>query len=187
MRKAPTEISAETKALRAKKKRERLDAPTPELSDQLQEYTLDDLRKNKTTLVEHETQVSYWRRILHARIDLTKKGKNFESLKDLANILADAPSQSHRVASLAIIPVDSVPPLPDLAELWKYSPVTEEETVEYLEKLSVRERDLSDYRRALHIQIDAIQKEMIARYHENPTLALSVLPSRKKLVIDQKV
>ncbi len=165
-------------ARRAARKKARLSVEPPEPAPEFAELSLDDIRRNRAALNDYETRVSYWRRILQARLDLLDQGRTSDNLEALADALADAPSQSRRMAMLSILPPDQVPPLPDLAELWRYQPTDDADLADYVERLRARERELSDHRRGLHRQIDALQRELIARYRQEPALALTALPLR---------
>ncbi len=164
---------------RAARKRARLDVAPPEPAPEFESLSLDDLRADRQALTDYETRVSYWRRILQARLDLVMTGEaTTEGLAGLADALADAPSITKRIARLSILPPDQVPPLPDLVELWRYQPETEQDTYVYTERLREREQQLSEFRRTLHVKIDELQRELIARYRQNPSLALTALPNR---------
>ncbi len=78
------------------------------------------LRELRTTLSDEEGKVSYWRRILQARIDVLVAGTTNRTLDHhhLAPVLATDRVSAGRSALLRILPVDDVPPLPSLAELW---------------------------------------------------------------------
>ena len=72
-----------------------------------------------------------------------------------------------------------LPPLPDLAELWQQmTPDDPDARAELLLALREAETRLSDYRRELHERIDHETGELIARYRENPALALTALHER---------
>jgi hypothetical protein len=67
-------------------------------------------------------------------------------------------------------------PLPDLTALWE----TEgSDDVETLTRLAAAEAELSAYRRSLHERLDDATSELIARYREEPGLALRALPLRR--------
>ena len=165
-------------ARRAARKKARLSVAPPEPAPEFSDLSLDDIRRNKSALNDYETSVSYWRRILQARLDLLDQGRSSDNLEGLADALADAPSQSRRMAMLSVLPPDQVPPLPELAGLWRYEPTGAADLADYIDRLRASERALSEHRRGLHRQIDALQRELIARYRQEPALALTALPSR---------
>jgi hypothetical protein len=160
---------------RAARKKARLAAPPPELSEEFSGYTLPELRALRAELTDYETRVSYWRRLIQARMDLAQEGRQPEDLDRLAHALADAPSRGRRIANLDLFPPDTVAPLPELAELWQMSPGPDD-LAAYQERLKEVEQTLSTHRRMLHQQIDALHNELIARYRQEPRQALSALP-----------
>jgi hypothetical protein len=167
------------KARRAQRKAERAATPPPERSAVYDQMSLPDLRAARTTLTEEETRVSYWRRIIQARLDLVRiQQPDSDPVADLRRVLTDARTSVQRLANIDALPVDDVPPLPDLAEIWARQVDRDDApAVARLETdLARAERDLSAFRRELHQRIDAITDELIARYREQPLLALQILP-----------
>jgi 2-hydroxychromene-2-carboxylate isomerase len=83
-----------------------------------------------------------------------------------------------RRALVAIMPIDDVPPLPDLAALWaREANETDPASVAELKRdLGFAELQLSAYRAALHRRLENATGELIARYREEPRLALLALP-----------
>ncbi len=160
---------------RAARKKARLATPPPEPAEEFAHYSLAELRALRAELTDYETRVSYWRRLVQARIDLAREGHAPEDRARLADALADAPSRGRRIANLDLFPSDTTPPLPELDDLWRLSPGPDE-MAEYLERMAQMEHDLSHHRRALHHRIDALHDELIARYREEPRLALTALP-----------
>jgi hypothetical protein len=49
-----------------------------------------------------------------------------------------------------------------------------------VQRLAVAERQLSEYRQALHRRIGDATSELIARYREEPNLCLTALPLRRE-------
>jgi hypothetical protein len=166
---------------RKARKAARAHAPAPERNPAYADLDLHELREMRSTLGAEETRVSYWRRIIQARLDvLSATGSDAERIADLSSVLADAPVAHHRLANIDALPVDDVPPLPDLAVLWTRvaDPDDPEGTRALIEALAAAEREISAFRRELHRRIDAVTAELIARYRDNPLLALTVLPQR---------
>lgn len=151
---------------------------TPVRTDEHAHLSLDELRTYRTTLSQEESRVSYWRRILQARLDLLRAGTEADS-SALRPVLTDARVGAGRRALVEIMPFDDVPPLPDLAGLWdRLVDPTDAEAVAALDAdLAEAEQQLSEYRSALHQRIGAATGELIARYRDEPTLCLSALPS----------
>ena len=167
------------KARRAQRKAERAATPPPERDAVYDQMSLQDLRSARAELSEAETKVSYWRRIIQARLDLVRLDRvDADPVADLRRVLTDANSSRQRLAYIDARPVDAVPPLPDLAEIWGrfVDPDDAEEVARLDRDLDAAERELSAYRRELHGRIDGITDELIARYREQPLLALQILP-----------
>ncbi len=151
--------------------------PTPERTAQHAHLSLDELRGYRKALADEESRVSYWRRIIQARLDLVRAGADADSSM-LRPVLTDRRVGAGRQALVEIMPVDDIPPLPDLAGLWeRIVDLDDAEAVAALEAdLSVAEQQLSEYRSVLHERIGAATGELIARYRDEPTLCLSALP-----------
>ena len=171
--------AADAKARRAARKAARAAQPPPERDPVYDGMSLSDLRDARTALSAEETKVSYWRRIIQARLDLARSDVTDHSqVADLTRVLADGRSSVQRLAFIDAQPVDGVPPLPDLAEVWARVVEPDDEVgCQRLESdLSSAEQELSRYRRELHRRIDLMTAELIARYREQPLLALQILP-----------
>ena len=168
-----------SKARRAQRKAERAATPPPERSAVYDQMSLADLRAARTELSDEETKVSYWRRIIQARLDLVRLDKpDADPVADLRRVLTDATTSRHRLAHIDAGPVDDIPPLPDLAEIWarQVDPADSGSVARLDSDLDAAEKELSAYRRELHSRIDGITDELIARYREQPLLALQILP-----------
>ncbi len=137
---------------------------------------LDALRTYRQELVVEESRVSYWRRILQARLD-TALGQNGERtpVARLQSVLTQHQESSRRLAVLPVHDAVSVPPLPNLAVLWESSSDLDSDDC-MLPRLAAAEVELSSYRRSLHERLDDATSELIARYREEPALALRALP-----------
>lgn len=153
--------------------------PVPERSQDLAHLGLDELRAYRTALGHEEAQVSYWRRILQARLDLVRTGSVIDR-DHLRPVLTDSRVLAGRQALVEIVPVDDIPPLPRLAELWDRRVADDDPagqaTLE--QDLGEAEAQLSEYRAALHRRMGLATGELIARYREQPALCLSALPLR---------
>jgi hypothetical protein len=178
--KAAARRAADAKARRAARKAARAAAPPPERDPAYDRLSLPDLRDLRSQLAHEETQVSYWRRIIQARLDVVRSHMPPTSpVADLARVLSDSQSAVTRLAHLDVQPVDDIAPLPDLAEVWsRQVDRTNDIAVAALEEdLGEAEEELSAYRRELHHRIDLVTDELIARYREQPLLALQILPN----------
>lgn len=155
---------------------------TPERNPVFAHLSLPDLRTYRSALQEEETKVSYWRRILQARLDTVRAGRTGTSggldARRLAPVLTERRVTSGRSALLAVLPADGIPPLPSLAGLWDRQ-VPEDDPAElsaFEADLADAERQLSHYRTALHLRLADATGELIARYRVEPTLCLATLP-----------
>ena len=150
----------------------------PELSG----LGLAQLRAYRAALSAEEDKVSYWRRLVHGRIDLLEAqasaGETL-SMADLVRVLGDTGTgRSRRVLMSVPAPVQ-LPDLPDLdqlGQLWAADPQDADEVAQLIGRLRLKESRLSKYRSALHERIDAATGELIMRYHADPRAALVLLP-----------
>jgi len=152
----------------------------PQLSDEFAHLSLPALRDYRTTLGQEENRVSYWRRLIQARMDLIdlQGGDDTVRLERLRQALAESRVGEGRRALVAIMPIDDAPPLPDLASLWAREADASDpaSVVELKRDLAFAELQLSAYRAALHRRLENATTELIARYREEPRLALLALP-----------
>lgn len=157
--------------------------PVPERDEAYAHLSLEGLRAYRATLAQEENRVSYWRRILQARLDVLRAGLTGGTARPidtdaLRPVLTDARVGAGRRVLLDVLPAAAMPPLPALEQLWDQeidpSDVAAAQAHEWA--LARAERELSDYRAALHRRIAAATGELIARYRESPSLCLSALP-----------
>lgn len=149
--------------------------PSPHLAD----LTLAELRDYRRRLTEEEDRVSYWRRLAHARIDVLEAEASMDgtlTLDQLVRVLGDTGAGATRTALVSIRAAEPLPELPVLEEMWvtEVDPHDAEEVAAALEGIRSAERQLTDYRRALHERIDEATGELISRYRAEPTLALTI-------------
>ncbi len=147
--------------------------PSPHLAD----VTLPELRSYREQLRAEEEKISYWRRLIHARVDLIKAGSLSDTRIDadtLGRVLGDTGSGQMRAALHRVRAADPLPDLPDLAGVW-VTPTDEAGTAEALDRLGSAERTLTTYRHALHERIDEATAELIVRYRQDPSRALDIL------------
>jgi hypothetical protein len=133
--------------------------PLPELS-------LSDLRAYRDTLRAEADRVSYWRRVTHGRIDvLTARSE------------ADTGSGQRRRGLLSIEAADPLPDLPILDDLWSAAMDADDERAvdDSLRSLRLAERQLNEYRDALHRRVDEATAELLERYRADPARALDLL------------
>jgi hypothetical protein len=152
---------------------------TPQRNPNFDHLSLHDLRAYRQALVEEEDRVSYWRRIIQARLDLVRAGEAGEiNTAAVRHVLAEARLDAGRRALIRILPNDDMPPLPNLDRLWERQPRPGDTRYNEMlaRELAGAEIQLSAYRAALHRRIEAATKELIARYREDPSLCLLALP-----------
>lgn len=155
--------------------------PTPARSHEFAHLSLDGLRDYRRTLTAEEDQVSYWRRIIQARLDVLRAGTlRACDGEHLRPVLTTDRIASSRTALVTVVPADEIPPLPNLAELWERRADADDERGRAAldHDLAFAERQLSEYRAALHRRIADATNELIARYREQPALCLTALPLR---------
>ncbi len=154
--------------------------PVPRRSEVYGHLSVDALRRYRTALTAEENNVSYWRRILQARLDVVMAGAGSRELDTdrLRPVLTSDRVDSGRRALVQVLQVDDIPPLPSLAELWERQVAADDEVGRnaFAEELHAAEVQLSEYRKALHKRIGDSTGELIARYREQPDLCLTALP-----------
>jgi hypothetical protein len=152
----------------------------PERSAEFAHLPLVGLRQYRKALTQEESRVSYWRRIIQARLDVVRAmgGQSGPDLEALRPVLGADRVGAARMALLDVLPVDDIPPLPNLESLWGRDPRPGDEAYNtaLVAELVAAESQLSAYRSALHRRLSAATVELIARYREQPSLCLSVLP-----------
>jgi hypothetical protein len=173
-------VSDEAAQRRAARKAARAAILPPERNISFDHLSLEDLRALRTELMDQETRVSYWRRIIQARLDVLRSDVTDHSpVTDLAKVLTEATSAHRRLAHISVLPIDDIPPLPDLAEVWarQVEPGDTVATAKLVTDLESAEEQLSKFRSELFRGIDVATNELIARYREQPLLALQILPT----------
>ncbi|GAB2780105.1 hypothetical protein GCM10027020_37030 [Nocardioides salsibiostraticola] len=146
-------------------------------SPHLAEVSLRELREYRERLRSEEERISYWRRLIHARVDLIRAGNLGDAVIDiekLGRVLGDTGSGHMRSALHRVRAADPLPELPDLESVWTV-PDDEEGTADALERLAGAEATLTSYRRGLHERIDEATAELIVRYRKEPARALEIL------------
>jgi hypothetical protein len=162
---------------------DRFHAP-PERSPDFVHLSMDDLRQYRATLNAEEGRVSYWRRIIQARLDLVRAAQEgtTSNVEDLRSAFRQRGVTGARNALMDIVPVDDMPPLPDLGSVWAQEarPDDPEFNARLIKDLAKAETELSAYRSALHRRLALATAELIARYREDPDECLTVLPTKDK-------
>lgn len=155
----------------------------PSFLDDLAAVPLDDLRARRVMCDSLDTELSYYRRMLHGRLDLLafemrrRAGEEEGTLIEaLPRILAEGAYTSHPGIPSRTVPVE-VPDLPvpgrrlvDRALhddfLTRLSSLSDDELRETQDFLTEVEVDVSRQRKIVYAALDVIQAEMIRRYRE---------------------
>jgi hypothetical protein len=154
--------------------------PDPVLSEAYAHLSIEALREYRRALSDEEDRVSYWRRILQARLDLVASGTTGPGVDHarLTPLLTTRRVGAGRRALTVVHSDGGIPPLPLLEELWQRQVGADDATGReaFADDLRTAEQQLSAYRSALHDRIGEATGELIARYREAPDLCLTVLP-----------
>jgi hypothetical protein len=146
---------------------------------ELHHLDLEGLRDYRAQLTQEESLVSYWRRILQARLDLLLTADDDRATLDrLRSVLGGSGAQSRRTSLLSTLQLGDVAPLPDLPVLWEAHTGDPDEIAALVRRITEAEAQLSAYRSALHVRLDLATRELIARYHDNPSACLVALPRK---------
>ena len=152
----------------------------PEYLEGLSDLVLDELRHRRDTATDVEAQISYYRRLLHGRMDLLDFEQRRRRGEDERSILEALPEILAKGMILGSEPtlrhIETMPPLPsvtgrrlidkimDDGVLANLPELTDEEIAEAMERLREVETQLSGQRRQLHQVIDTLQDEIVTRY-----------------------
>jgi hypothetical protein len=141
------------------------------------ELSLEDLRLYRGRVSEEEEKISYWRRLVHARIDVLEAESHHERplrLDELIRVLGDTGTGRTRTALVTVRAAEDLPELPVLKDMWvtELDPNDTVGVAKAIAGLRSAEAQLTDYRRALHGRLDEATAELIVRYREKPTSAL---------------
>ena len=93
----------------------------PVASPHLAGMTLEELRAYRRNLQDEEDRVSYWRRLVHARMDMLEAGARAEgslTLDQLIRVLGDTGTGASRTALSRVRPAEPLPDLPESAQMW---------------------------------------------------------------------
>jgi hypothetical protein len=146
----------------------------------LADLSLTQLRAYRRKLADEEDRVSYWRRLVHARIDLLEAERASVgplALDTLARVLGDTGAGRTRTALVRVRAAEPLPDLPVLEEMWvtEVDPDDDEALASAVTRLRTAEQQLTSYRTALHRRIDDATAELIDRYRRDPSSALVAL------------
>jgi hypothetical protein len=143
--------------------------------------TLSELRSHRRALKGEEHKVSYWRRLIQARADVTQAGEALDGgdAEALRRILCGQDGRPTRTALMHVSYRDVHAPLAEISALWMRLVSSSDGVGRALLLCDLRraEAQLSSYRNELHQRIDAATAEMVNRYHADPLLCLAALPT----------
>jgi hypothetical protein len=162
-------------------KRRRIDIVLEtEYLEGLGDLDLDEVRRRRDTAEDVEAQISYYRRLLHGRMDLLDFEMRRRSGQEERSILEALPEILARGMVLGSEPnlkhIETMPPIPSMTGrrlidkimddgvLASLPELTDDEIGEAIERLREVEAQLSGQRRLLHQVIDTLQDEIVSRY-----------------------
>lgn len=151
----------------------------PGFATDLDRLPLSDLRERRDEAAQEETDLSYLRRLLHARIDIVKAeqrrrstGEEGSVLDRLPEILADEavgsrgrhqPLEPSRLTERSRRRIDSLVADSGLSDV---ASLSDDALADSLVKFSEQEASVSQRRREVQVVMDAITAEIAARYAE---------------------
>lgn len=161
-----------------------IDDNAPDLAEpaSLQQLPIQELRRLRTEKIQDETGLSYLRRMVQSPLDIVRselahrgagEGSDLSDLvQDLPHLLADSTRAGDRGRlSQALQPARLDPDLElelnfllDRAPVESVTHLDQSELGELATQLEQFERKVSERRRDLHHQIDALQAELSRRY-----------------------
>ncbi len=147
----------------------------------LEALSVTDLRDYRRDLRAEEDRVSYWRRIVHGRIDVLIAGKpSGQSLTQaqLVAALSDTGTGRRRSGLHRIAAEETLPDLPSLSEdIWAVAVDSSDRAAveSAVAALEQAEQQLTEYRSALLRRIDEATEALVERYREEPRRALELL------------
>lgn len=153
----------------------------PEFLEDIDEIAMDELRGRRQMAVEVEKELSYYRRLLHGRMDLLRferrrrSGEESRSLIDsLTEILADPSRGEGHDPRRTILDTD-LPPMPDTGRrevdavlgdevLTKLDTVDDAGLAAALDAVQAIEREISDKRHQVQQVADLLSAQIAERY-----------------------
>ena len=147
----------------------------------IDEIELEELRSRRQMAVDVENELSYYRRLLHGRMDLLKferrrrTGEESRSLiESLAEILSDPTRNEGRDPRRTVLDTD-LPPLPDVGRrdvdavlgddvLAKLDSVDDSGLTDALEAVEAIEMEISEKRRQVQQVADVLSAQLAERY-----------------------
>jgi hypothetical protein len=165
----------------------------PGYVEDLEDRSLEDLRALRDECREVENEISFERRLCHARIDILRAEierrsgeQDQDLLSRLPEILGSAELRGEEAALPSRAPDLSIPRNVDIPRrrveeiageqtMTRLNQLQSDEIKEIMSNLAEHERNLSARRRKLHEVMDVIQAEIVRRYtsgEADPSVAL---------------
>lgn len=151
-----------------------------EYLEDLDSLSLDEIRKRRDTAEDVEAQISYYRRLLHGRMDLLNFEMRRRSGEEDRTLLEALPEILATGMVLGKEPnlrhIETMPPIPtttgrrlidrimDDGVLAELPDLDDSEIDEAITRLREVETGMSEQRRQLHTVIDKLQEQIVARY-----------------------
>jgi hypothetical protein len=165
----------------------------PDFATDLDRLPLADLRQRRDEAAQEETDLSYLRRLLHARIDIVKAeqrrrrtGDESSLIDQLKNILADdsvgqrgrcQPLEPSRTTERSRRQIDA---LVSDAGLTDVGALSDEELDENLRRYTEQESTVSQFRREVQKVVDSINAEIAARYAQGTASVDQLLAEQRE-------
>lgn len=157
--------------------------------EELESIDLDALRDLRRMTDEVETELSYYRRLLHGRMDLLSfelRRRTGEETRSLIEALPEILGSGERTGSIGRVPAIFSPELPEERHrpvdlvlgddfLTRMPDLGEEDLTEMQDLLAETEVRISDQRRAVQKVFDTIQGEITRRYKDGVADSVDLL------------
>ena len=155
----------------------------------LESADLDSLRESRRFTDEVETELSYYRRLLHGRMDLLSfelRRRSGDETRSLIEALPEILGSGERTGAMGRVPAIFFPELPDERHrpvdkvlgddfLTRMPELSDGELTEIQDLLGETEQRISDQRRDVQQVFDAIQAEITRRYKDGVADSVDLL------------
>jgi hypothetical protein len=139
------------------------------------------LLARRAALRDHEEELSYWRRILQARVDVLRARLATEDEEEaLRQVLGDERRPFTRAAHVVIRPYRDMLELATCDMLWEKSCDSRDEELllHALDRMVVAEKWISHTRARVFRELDLATEDLKARLCQDPTEYLSIVERR---------
>jgi hypothetical protein len=162
----------------------------PEFVSDIDEIELDELRERRQMAVDVEKELSYYRRLLHGRLDLLRFERRRRSgeesrtlIESLAEILSDPSRGDGHDPRRTILDTD-LPPMPETGRrevdavlgddvLANLDTVDDDGIAAALETVQAIEREISDKRHQVQQVADLLSAQIAERYRSGTSESIS--------------